>query len=358
MYKPLQVLERWSRPFLILAGLGFLLVVGAVDYLTGFELYFSVFYLLGIGLATWYVGWKFGSLLSVLSVAVWIAGDLAAGEKYSSPFIPIWNSTILLTFYFVVVFLMARLQSLHRGLEERVRQRTQALTEEIAQRERLEKEILEVSEREQRRIGRDLHDGLCQHLTGTALAGQVLREKLESHLAPEAADAARLVKLVEDGITMARDLARGTYRADMEAQGLAAALRELAANVSQWSKVICVFDHVPPVPMPDGTTAMHFYRIAQEAVSNAVRHGRAKSIVVELARENDRVVLTIEDDGAGLPEGWQKTAGMGTRIMAHRAAMIGADFFVDLNPTGGTFVKCSLPIADSPADNASVKHDH
>jgi signal transduction histidine kinase len=358
MYKPLQVLELWSRPILILAGLGFLLIVGAIDYLTGFELYFSVFYLLGIGLATWYVGWKFGSLLSVLSVVVWIAGDLAAGQKYSSPFIPIWNSTILLTFYFVVVFLMARLQSLHRLLEERVRQRTQALTEEMAQRERLEKEILEVSEREQRRIGRDLHDGLCQHLTGTALAGQVLREKLESRLAPEAADAARLVKLVEDGISMARDLARGTYRADMEAQGLTAALRELTANVSQWSKVVCVFDHVAPVPIPDGTTAMHLYRIAQEAISNAVRHGKAKSIVLELARENGRVVLTIEDDGAGLPEGWQKTPGMGTRIMAHRATMIGADFLMDLNPTGGTFVKCSLPIAEPVTDNTTAKYDN
>ena len=358
MFKPLRIFEHRSRPFLILAGLGFLLAVGAVDYVTGFELHFFVFYLLGIGIATWYVGWRFGLLLSVLSVIVWIAGDLAAGKHYSSPFVPIWNSAISLTFYVVVVFLMARLQALHRELEDRVRQRTQALTEEMVQRERLEKEILEVSEREQRRIGRDLHDGLCQHLTGTALAGQVLREKLESHLAPEAADAARFVKLVEEGITMARDLARGTYRADMEAQGLTAALRELAASVSQWSKVVCVFDHIPPVPVPDGTTAMHLYRIAQEAVSNAVRHGKSRSVLMELAQENGRVVLTIEDDGSGLPEGWQKSPGMGTRIMAHRAAMIGAEFLMDLNPTGGTFVKCSLPIVGPSPDTLTAKYDN
>jgi low affinity Fe/Cu permease len=170
--------------------LGFLILVGIIDYLSGYELFFSVFYLLGIGLATWYMGRGYGLCLSVLSVAVWITGDLAAGARYSSSFIPIWNSTILLTFYFIVVWLLASLQSLHKGLEEQVRQRTLALTQEMAERERLEKEILEVSEREQRRIGRDLHDGLCQHLTGTALAGQVLRERLEAKSAPEAADAA------------------------------------------------------------------------------------------------------------------------------------------------------------------------
>jgi hypothetical protein len=186
----LHKLEHRSRPFLILAGLGFLILVGIIDYLSGYELFFSVFYLLGIGLATWYVGRGYGLCLSGLSVAVWITGDLAAGAHYSSPFIPIWNLTILLTFYFIVVWLLASLQSLHKGLEEQVRQRTLALTQEMAERERLEKEILEVSEREQRRIGRDLHDGLCQHLTGTALAGQVLRGRLEAKSAPEAADAA------------------------------------------------------------------------------------------------------------------------------------------------------------------------
>jgi signal transduction histidine kinase len=107
----------------------------------------------------------------------------------------------------------------------------------------------------------------------------------------------------------------------------------------------------------DGTTAMHLHRIAQEAVSNAIRHGKARRIVVELSERNGRVALTVEDDGVGLTEGWQKSQGLGTRIMAHRAAMIGADFAIDLNPTGGTFVKCSLPIAPPPADNAPGKHE-
>ena len=354
--KLLQSLEHRSRLFLMLAGLGFLGLVGVIDYVTGFELTFNVFYLLGIGLATWFVSRNYGLILSVLSVAVWIAGDFAAGAHYS-PFTAIWNSTILLTFYGVVVWLLASLRSLHKELEDRVRQRTRALTQEMAERERLEKEILEVSEREQRRIGRDLHDGLCQHLTGTALAGQVLREKLQAKSAPEAADAGRIIALVEGGITMARDLARGTYQADMPAQGLMAALQELSANTSKWSKTVCVFQRTAPVLIPDGTTAMHLHRIAQEAVSNALRHGKAARIVVELSERDGRVALTVEDDGVGLPEGWQKSKGLGARIMAHRAAMIGADFVMDLNPTGGTFVKCSLPIPPQSANNQPGKHD-
>jgi signal transduction histidine kinase len=152
-------------------------------------------------------------------------------------------------------------------------------------------------------------------------------------------------------------LARGIYQADMAAEGLMAALEELSANTTKWTKTVCVLESAAPVPIPDGTTAMHLYRIAQEAVGNALRHGKARRIVLELAERHGRVALTVEDDGLGLPDGWQKSAGLGARIMAHRAAMIGADFVMDLNPTGGTFVKCSLPIAPRPADNAPDKHD-
>ena len=343
--KLLQNLERQSRPFLILVSLGFLVLVGIFDYLTGFEIFFSVFYLLGVGLATWYVGRGFGFVLSVLSVAVWIAGDLAAGAHYSRPFILIWNATILLAFYFIVVWLLASLRSLHRELEDRVRLRTQALTQEIAGRERLEKEILEVSEREQRRIGRDLHDSLCQHLTGTALAGQVLGEKLAAKSLPEAADAGKVVELVENGILMARDLARGIYPVQMEAEGLMAAFQELSANITKWSKINCVFEHDTPVLIHDATTATHLYRIAQEAVSNAIRHGKARRIGINLSDRDGQTTLTVEDDGVGLPDGWHGGQGLGTRIMAHRAMMIGAAFVMEPNPTGGTLIRCSLPTA-------------
>jgi signal transduction histidine kinase len=351
----LQRIEGWSRLLLLLGAFGFLLLVGLVDYRTGFEFSFSVFYLLGIGLGTWFIGRKFGLLLSVLSVLISVTGDWAAGVHNSTPFIPIWNSTILLTFYGIVVWLLASLHTLQQDLENRVQQRTEALTLEMAERERLEKEILEVSEREQRRIGRDLHDSLCQHLTGTALAGQVLQERLAVKSPAAAADARKIVELVEEGIQMARGFSRGIYPVDMEAEGLMTAFQELSANLGKWSKIECVFEHASPVLIEDSATATHLYRIAREAVNNAIRHGHARRIVIALSEQNGQVTLTVEDDGVGLPEGWQK--GLGTRIMAHRASMIGGGFMIDLNPTGGTLVKCWLPTARAPLHNAGTKND-
>src|SRR4051812_35926063 len=152
----LKQFERRSPAFLIAGCLALVGIIGAADFVTGAELFFSVFYLLAVGVGTWFVGRNFGFVLSVLSAAAWIAGDLAAGARYSSSFVPIWNSAILLAFYFIVVWLLSLLRGLHLQLEKRVQERTVDLTREMAERERLEKEILEVSEREQRRIGRDL----------------------------------------------------------------------------------------------------------------------------------------------------------------------------------------------------------
>ena len=348
MNGPLDFVKRRSRSSLIGAALVIVLIVGLADYLTGFEIVFSVFYLMAVALAVWFVGKSFGVLISILSVVAWLSGDLAAGVHYAAPSVAVWNGLIALAFYLVVVWLLSSLRSLHRELEDRVRQRTAALTQEMAERERLEKEIMEVTEREQRRIGRDLHDSLCQHLTGTALAGQVLEEKLAAKSLPETADANKIVRLVEDGITLARNLARGIAPVEMEAEGLRAALHELAANVSKLSKITCVFDCDAQVSINDAATATHLYLIAQEAVGNATRHGKPRRIDISLAERGGRVRLTVEDDGIGLPEPLQKNRGLGTRIMTHRAAMIGGTFSIEPNPTGGTSVECSLPL---PAEN-------
>jgi signal transduction histidine kinase len=347
MVRLLDKLEQSSRTSLVLAGLAVLAFIGVIDYLTGFELFFSVFYLLEVGLAAWFVGAGFGILMSVLSVIVWIGGDFAAGAHYSNLVVPIWNAVILMVFYFIVVWLLTHLRSLQRELEARVQDRTRALTREMAERQRLEEEILRVGEREQRRIGHELHDSLCQHLTATALAGQVLGERLAAKSLPEAADAVKVVGLVENGIELARNLARGLYPVEMEAEGLMAAFQELANNTSKGTKVRCVFDCDKPVLIHDDTVATHLYRITQEAVRNSLRHSKAGRIGINLSEENGQIKLSIEDDGVGVPEDLQPTDGLGVRIMAHRAVMIGGSFAIEPAPTGGTIVTCSLPKAVS-----------
>jgi signal transduction histidine kinase len=340
MFGWLKQFERRSRARVVFLALLIVIVVGLVDYATGWELSFSVFYLVAVGLAAWFVGTRFAIFISALSVAVSLGGDLATGGRYSSRLVPLWNTFILLVFYLVVAALLARLRAVYGELEERVKQRTAALTDEMAERERVERELLEISEREQRRIGRDLHDSLGQHLTGVALAGQVLEEKLTTRGLPEALDANKVVELAEEGIALSRQLAQGLHPVEMEAEGLMQALEELAAMSSNILNVSCRFECDSPVLFRDTVTAGHLYRIAQEAISNAARHGKARTISVQLEALEDGIALRVRDDGVGLPDSRPNADGMGLRIMAHRAAIIGATFRAERGTPKGTIVSC------------------
>lgn len=342
MLKWIKGLEARSRMLLVSEALTIVAVVGVIDYLTGSELSFSVFYLLAVGVAVWFVGRAFALFVSLLSVVVSLVGDLAAGVHYSHALVPWWNASIVLIFYLVVVSLLAKLRELYEDMEGQVRQRTAALSSEMAERESLEYELLEISEREQRRIGHDLHDSLGQHLTGTALAARVVEEKLRVQGQAVASDAKTVVGLVEESIALTRSLAKGLHPIEMEAEGLMEALDELAAQCSELFRISCRFDCDSPVLIRATATSGHLYRIAQEAVSNAVKHGKAKNVTVRLDTLSEGIALRITDDGVGLPDPSQRNAGMGLRIMAHRAGMIGASFSATRDASGGTTVSCLL----------------
>jgi signal transduction histidine kinase len=335
-------LEKYSRVMFIVASLLLVAAVGFVDYLTGHEISVSVFYLLGVAMAVWFVSGGFGVLISGLSVLVSVTSDLASGAKFETFLIPLWNAAVLLSFYLVVVWLLSLLRSLNRNLEGQVGQRTRALTEEILERERLERELLDISEREQRRIGQILHDSLCQHLTGTTLAAQVLEEKLAARQLPETAEASQVVGLIEEGINLSRKLAKGLYPVEVSSDGLMLALEEYAATTSKLFKVICRFECDSPVLIHDTATAGHLYRIAQEAVGNAIKHGKARNILITLAVSEESTLLSVNDDGTGLPAPLPKQRGMGLRIMAHRSDMVNALFSVRRNVLGGTEITCEL----------------
>lgn len=218
---------------------------------------------------------------------------------------------------------------------------------DITERKRLEREILEISEREQRRIGHDLHDGLCQQLAGIELMSQVLAQKLERRSKDAAGRAAEIAKNVRDTIAQTRALARGLSPVALEAEGLRSALHELAENTEKIFRVHCRFQCAPPVPVPDPAVATHLFRMAQEAVSNAVRHAKKVGrITIELKAEPGRIILSVGDDGRGVPPASTpaKGAGMGLRIMQSRAGMIGGALAIGPNPAGtGTVVTLSAP---------------
>jgi signal transduction histidine kinase len=323
-----------------------LLVIGVADFLLGFEITLLVFYFVPISFAVVALGWRFGALIAVASVSTWIIGDVEAGAHYSSPFVPMWNAGIALGTYLVLIWLLSSLLTSHREMEERVRLRTAALTREIAERERLEKAILDIGDRERRGIGRDLHDGLGQHLTGTALTGQILSEKLEARNAEEAADARQLVGLVNAAIEQTRHLAAGLLLEAIEPEGLLTSLQDLATSTTEQFRVPCVFRTDGSVTVTESATATHLFRIAQEAVRNAVRHGKPRRIDLALSGEDSGFALAVRDDGVGLPRTAAAGQGLGLRIMAHRAAIIGARFSIESPPAGGTTIVCRLPRPD------------
>ena len=213
---------------------------------------------------------------------------------------------------------------------------------DITERKRLEKENLEISEREQRRIGQDLHDGLCQHLAGIELLSQVLEQKLATKSAAEAARAAEIARHVREAITHTRSLARGLSPVELEANGLMSALQELAASVEKMFKVECRFQCEESVLLFDHAVATHVYRIAQEAINNAIKHGKAESILISLKPADGNINLTVMDDGTGFPKELKSDKGMGLQIMNYRASMIGGSLDIRRANEKGTTVACSF----------------
>jgi PAS domain S-box-containing protein len=220
--------------------------------------------------------------------------------------------------------------------------RVVAVNTDITERKRLEEAILSISEREQRRIGQDLHDGLCQRLFSVALTCEMLRQKLENQRLPEAADAAKILTQISAALKEGRGLALGLSLSNLAKDGLAAALRDLAGATLQEFQVGCTSECADSIVMNDAVATTCLYRIAREAVCNAVKHARPSRITIRLTADAERVCLSITDDGVGFaaPEGPRR--GMGLEIMRFRANSIGG--VLDIQPAvpKGTVVSCCI----------------
>ncbi len=212
------------------------------------------------------------------------------------------------------------------------------------ERRELEEELLNISSNEQRRIGQDLHDGLCQHLAGVEFKTAALAKQL-AHDPVKGGHAASIVELIRNGARQAWMLARGLSPVTLESHGLMSALRELTANSSKLFHIGCRFDCPRPVLVPSNAVATHLYRIAQEAITNAVKHGRARSVVVSLSRSRSSATLAVADNGAGFPRDVRTVQGMGLRIMQYRADTIGATLTIEGAHRKGTKVLCQFKLS-------------
>lgn len=220
---------------------------------------------------------------------------------------------------------------------------------DITERKRLEQEVLQISERERRRIGQDLHDGLGQHLTGIAFLSKSLQQRLAikagggaAATVEESQDAGRIAELVQQAVGQTRALARGLFPVEASADGLMDALTELAARIESFFRVECVFECGQPVPVADNNVATHLYRIAQESVTNAIKHAKTKRIRISLQCNDEKLRLAVEDEGVGIADHPASAAGLGLRIMRYRAKMIGGTLSIDRGATGGVTVACEI----------------
>lgn len=335
------------QPFWIASLLPILLtlLVGWLDGVTGWEVSLFIFYAIPIVLAVWWSGSAAGFFISVLSGIAWWFANIDS-HPYETELGYLW-ALMNREFYFCLV--------VFAGNTVRNRQDADAAhIQMLEERRQLERDIVSVSEHEQQRIGRDLHDGLCQQLAAIGCAVRALSEDMQAKGIESARDAAQIEESLQQAVVEARNLARGIFPVHVDRSGLSTALRDLSQINSRLTGTRIEIQENTELQLDSPEAAMHLYRIAQEAVANAVRHGRARNILIKIELHGQSLHLIIEDDGKGMdPRAIRKAEGMGLRTMHYRAQAIGADLHFEPKLSGGTRVRCQLKIEHTP-----TTHDH
>ena len=216
---------------------------------------------------------------------------------------------------------------------------------DISDRKDLEQKILDISEGEQQRIGQDIHDDLCQQLAAIGCLSQVVHQRLKQGGSGDARNMEEIMRLLSQANARAREMARGLVPVVLESEGLMSALAKMASGTEKVFRVSCPFRCERPVLLQDNKVATQLYRIAQEAVGNAIKHSHADRIEVSLSASADKIILRIRDNGIGIPDHAPgRGTGLGLLTMSHRARMIGGNVTVEPDPYGGTEVQCVIPM--------------
>jgi signal transduction histidine kinase len=333
-----MILETFlrSQPKPVIAGIALVMIalISWVDSLTGWQISLGVFYGIPVLLVVWYLGKEWAIAIAGVCMLGWMLSNWGGIPNFSRGAF-IWAAISRLV-YFVAMAIGGAAVCKQREFDAA---RIAALERARA----LERDIVNVSEREQRRIGQDIHDGLCQVLAGIGCAAAMLKDELHAKALPEAEVAEQIEAYIQEAATEARDLARGIFPVLQDPSGLESALEELAALTSRLHQrqVDVHFEDGITIANPD--VSMHLYRIAQEAVGNALKHAEAQSVRITVEKVDGLLRLMVLDDGPGVsPAVFSSSTGMGLRTMRYRAGLIGADFQIGRGPDGGTLVTCEM----------------
>lgn len=323
-----------ARGWLFFEALLLTTLVAICDYLTGYEVSIFPFYSVPILLVSWFGSIPLAVAMSVLCALTWFWVDVASGHFYSSEWLRIWDAIARFMFFGLVIFASSAIKQQRNAIRTRI---------ELLERSQiLEQEIISISEREQRRIGQDLHDGVCQTLSAIGFTASVLEQDLERESHPSAHVAGEIAHFLQDTAKQTHDLARGLCPVDRDEGGLESALEDLAFQISKLAQISCTLVCPDPIEIKDPTLVTHLFRIAQEATHNATKHARAKRVVIALERQEELLSLRISDDGSGFDPIRFERKGMGLQTMHYRARTIGASLEILQNSPSGTVVTCTL----------------
>jgi signal transduction histidine kinase len=329
--------QRQPYEWIFTEAASLLIPIAFYDYSTGYEVSLSILYCVPIFLVAWCCDRKSGVLMALLAAITWWWADVQAGHPYLDSWLEGWEVSVRFGFFIITAI----------GTSA-VKQQRDASTSRIALLEysqRLEREIIGISEREQERIGQDLHDGICQYLAALSCSAASLKSDLEGHdLAAEAKVADELAGFLRDAVIQIRNLARGLVPVQMDEAGLASALEELTASATRLLGIRCIYESAGTPLIRDNAVAMHLYRIAQEAINNATKHGKAANVCVSLTEDGKATTLRIADDGSGIPKTATQSDGMGLGLMLYRARLVGGELNIESPNTGGTIVSCGIPV--------------
>ena len=320
-----------------------LLLIAWIDYSLGSQISLLVFYILPIGFATLYTGPAFAAFLAILAVVLWREGDVLAGAPDPGLPILIWNGTIVISLFAIVIYLLNALKQALTGLESTLDTRTISLWKAMQERSFLQKEILDLAERECQWFGHETHV-VCQKLKDLSIAAHILVGKLCILNHEETAHARELARLVDDTLANAQIVAKGLFTAGFDSAGLLEVLRETARLVEKKNHLRCEVRSQESLTLGNEASVIHLFRIAQEAMQNAARHSKASQIIVSLDRKDQTVRLAVEDNGKGILPSDRSGKGLGLRIMAYRAGVIGGELKIEKIATGGTRILCVVPV--------------
>jgi signal transduction histidine kinase len=334
--------SRW----LGFAGLACIPLVGWLDHKAGSPISFVLFYVPPVAMAAWFGGRRVGLIAAFASAATSFTAGIPESAQLWTPLIYCWNATTGLLIYSLVALLVAALRQQRDQLQAVIEQQNARLELEMAERALAEREIIEAGAREQRRIAYDLHDDLGQHLVGIAFKAKLLGEKLQATDPAQAEEASTIARLANDAARQTR-LTAHKLDGDNGAIDLTTALPQLAAAVEENCRVrVNVNTSACSVPA-SAQVAVQLYRIAQEAVRNAIEHGRADKLEIYLVSHQEQIVLTVSDNGRGFDPS-VAGLGLGFRTMGSRAHSVGGSCEVESRARGTTLI-CRVPIGRRPA---------